>query len=167
LSKGVAAFNAEIDAFNAEVAGKKMVPNSKRRELERKRDALERRIYGLGDQVALTDYRTQRDLKQSVDSKVRTILASNIPKAKVEANQDKPWLGVNESYADAEARLKREAIRDVYIQAGLPIPPEYEEAEEEDDKPGGQAGRRAARSGVPASTAAPTGSGTQDDPINL
>ena len=154
LSKGVAAFNEEIDAFNKEVAGKKMVPNSKRRELERKRDALERRIYGLGDQVALTDYRTQRDLKQSVDSKVRSILASNIPKAKVEENQQDPVGFFNEeSYADAEARLKREAIRDVYIQAGLPIPPEYEEAKEEDDKPGGQAGRRAARSGVPASTA--------------
>ena len=153
LKKGVAAFNAEIDAFNKEVAGKKMVPNSKRRELERKRDALERRIYGLGDQIALTDYRTERDLKQSVDSKVRTILASNIPKAKVQAAQDKPWLGFNESYMDAEDRLKREAIRDVYIQAGLPVPEQYKEPEEDDNKPGGQAGRRAARSGTPASTA--------------
>ena len=167
LKKGVEAFNAEIEAFNKEVAGKKMVPNSKRRELERKRDALERRIYGLGDQVALTDYRTQRDLKQSVDSKVRTILASNIPNKKVEKNQIDPWGWGMESYADAEARLKREAIRDVYIQAGLPVPEQYKEPEENDKKPGGQAGRRAARSGVPASTAAPTGSGTADDPINL
>ena len=167
LKKGVEAFNAEIEAFNKEVAGKKMVPNSKRRELERKRDALERRIYGLSDQVALTDYRTQRDLKQSVDSKVRTILASNIPNKKVEKNQIDPWGWGMESYTDAEARLKREAIRDVYIQAGLPVPEQYKEPEENDKKPGGQAGRRAARSGVPASTAAPTGSGTADDPINL
>jgi hypothetical protein len=168
LKKGVEAFNAEIEAFNKEVAGKKIVPNAKRQELERKRNALERRIYGLSDQVALTDYRTERDLKQSVDSKVRSILASNIPKTKVQENQQDPLGFFNkESYADAENRLKREAIREVYIQAGLPIPPEYEEAEEKDDKPGGQAGRRAARSGVPTSTAAPTGSGTQDDPINL
>ena len=154
LKKGVEAFNAEIEAFNKEVAGKKMVPNSKRRELERKRDALERRIYGLGDQVALTDYRTQRDLKQSVDSKVRTILASNIPSKRVEENQQDPIGFFNkESYADAEARLKREAIRDVYIQAGLPVPEQYKEPEEDDNKPGGQAGRRAARSGTPASTA--------------
>ena len=168
LKKGVAAFNAEIDAFNKEVAGKKMVPNAKRRELERKRDALERRIYGLGDQVALTDYRTERDLKQSVDSKVRTILASNIPSKRVEENQQDPAGFFNkESYADAEDRLKREAIRDIYIQAGLPVPEQYKEPEEDDNKPGGQAGRRAARSGTPASTAAPTGSGTADDPINL
>ena len=168
LKKGVEAFNADIEAFNKEVAGKKIVPNSKRRELERKRDALERRIYGLGDQVALTDYRTQRDLKQSVDSKVRTILASNIPSKRVEENQQDPAGFFNkESYADAEARLKREAIRDVYIQAGLPVPEQYKEPKVDNNKAGGQAGRRAARSGTPASTAAPTGSGTADDPINL
>ena len=169
LTKGVAAFNAEIEEFNKEVAGKKLVPNAKRQELIRKRDALERRIYGLGDQIALTDYRTDRDLKQSVDSKVRTILAANIPSKKVEENRQDPLGFFNtESYADAENRLKREAIRDVYIQAGLPVPEQYKEEEtEEEDKPGGQMGRKANRSGLRKSTAAPTGSGTPDDPINL
>jgi len=167
LKKGVETFNKQIEEANNQVAGKKMLPNSKRRELQNARNALERRIYSLSDQVAMTDYRTQRDLQQSVDSKVRTILAANIPNKKVEENRIDPWGWGMESYADAEARLKREAIRDVYIQAGLPIPAEYEEAEEKDNKPGGQAGRRGARSGVPTSTAAPTGSGTQDDPINL
>lgn len=140
LKKGVEAFNAEIEAFNKEVAGKKMVPNSKRRELERKRDALERRIYGLSDQVALTDYRTQRDLQQSVDSKVRTILASNIPSKRVEENiQERAdvgaieeltpdwFFGGKEAYAQTEARLKREAIRAVYEQAGLEVPEQYKE----------------------------------------
>lgn len=170
LKKGVEAFNAEIDAFNAEVAGKKMVPNAKRRELERKRDALERRIYGLGDQVALTDYRTERDLQQSVDSQVRRILAKPMSPTKVkEARKDTDVLfGFGkDDYLEVENRLKREAIRDVYIQAGLPVPEQYEEPEEEDKKPGGQAARRAARSGVPASTAAPPGSGTKDDPYVL
>ena len=170
LKKGVAAFNAEIDAFNKEVAGKKLVPNAKRQELIRKRDALERRIYGLSDQVALTDYRTERDLKQSVDSQVRSILAKPMSPTKVkEARKDTDVLfGFGkDDYLEVENRLKREAIRDVYIQAGLPVPEQYKEPEEDNNKPGGQAGRRAARSGVPTSTAAPTGSGTQDDPINL
>jgi len=155
LKKGVAAFNAEIDAFNKEVAGKKLVPNARRQELIRQRDALERRIYGLGDQVALTDYRTQRDLKQSVDSQVRSILAKPMSPTKVkEARKDTGVLfGFGkDDYLEVENRLKREAIRDVYIQAGLPVPEQYKEPEEE-DKPGGQAGRRAARSGTPASTA--------------
>ena len=170
LKKGVAAFNAEIDAFNKEVAGKKLVPNAKRQELIRKRDALERRIYELGDQIALTDYRTDRDLKQSVDSQVRSILAKPMSPTKVkEARKDTDVLfGFGkDDYLEVENRLKREAIRDVYIQAGLPVPEQYKEPEEDDNKPGGQAGRRAARSDVPTSTAAPTGSGTQDDPINL
>lgn len=169
LTKGVKAFNEEIEAFNKEVAGKKIVPNSRRQELIRRRDALERRIYGLGDQVILTDIRTDRDLKQSVDSKVRTILAANIPSKKVEENRQDPLGFFNtESYADAENRLKRAAIRDVYIQAGLPVPDQYKEEEtEEEEKPGGQMGRKANRSGLRKSTAAPTGSGTPDDPINL
>jgi len=155
LSKAVTVFNEKIKAFNKEVSGKKIVPNSRRQDLKDSRKALERRLALAADRAALRKDREERDKIQDVETAALRILARDLPKDKVEDARTgfNFIIDTRDSYKEAEDFLKRGMIRDLYKQNGLPVPEQYKEPEEDDNKPGGQAGRRAARSGTPASTA--------------
>jgi len=154
LSNAVTVFNEEIEAFNKELSGKKILPNSRRQALKDSRKELERRLALATDRAAFRKDSEERDKIQDVETAALRILARDLPKDKVEDARTgfNFIIDTRDSYKEAEDFLKRGMIRDLYKQNGLPVPEQYKEPEE-DDKPGGQAGRRAARSGVPASTA--------------
>ena len=81
LRAAVDSLNKSIEGFNSKVAGKKLIPQSERRNLDAARNNLLQRIYGLTDQVGLIDYRAERDRKQQLQTAVNRVLVDDFSEA--------------------------------------------------------------------------------------